>query len=60
MGNLNYPKKECLCNNPICAKCLGGNCQDKSCPIHTKKGKIDYRKRWDRNHSKPCLFPPNY
>lgn len=44
--------KKCLCNNPTCAKCLGINCQDKDCKVHTKDLKMAWRKRWEMNHKK--------
>lgn len=50
MGN-----KKCLCDNPTCAKCLGLNCKDKNCPIHTKEKKEDWRRRWEEANKKP--FP---
>ena len=50
MGN-----KKCLCDNTTCAKCLGLNCKDKNCPIHTKEKKEDWRRRWEEANKKP--FP---
>ncbi len=37
-------KQQCLCTEPLCAKCLSVNCQDKECHIHTIKAKNKYRK----------------
>lgn len=36
--------KECLCDNPQCAKCLAGNCQYDNCLVHTDKAKNRYQK----------------
>ena len=49
------PKQKCSCNNPTCAKCLGGNCQDDNCLIHTEAMKKVWRARWEVTHGKP--FP---
>lgn len=38
--------KKCLCNTPYCAKCLGSNCQDDNCRIHTIPEKIRVRKHF--------------
>jgi len=53
-------KRKCLCPEPLCGKCLGINCQDKSCLIHTKKEKIAWRKRWEVALNKPFPHPENY
>ena len=37
--------KQCLCDNPTCAKCLGVNCQDDNCKIHTKEAKLKFKNR---------------
>ncbi len=37
-------RKECLCNEPNCAKCLLINCQDYKCKIHTEEHKKKVRK----------------
>lgn len=29
------PIKPCLCNEPLCRKCLVSNCEDDNCKIHT-------------------------
>jgi hypothetical protein len=36
-------KRQCLCNTSDCAKCLGGNCVDDNCKIHTKEYKESRR-----------------
>lgn len=36
---------KCLCMNPRCAKCLGLNCEDEDCPIHTKERKDERRRK---------------
>ncbi len=36
---------KCLCDKPLCAKCLGINCQDVGCPTHTEKDKIAWHER---------------
>lgn len=36
--------KKCLCRIPYCAKCLGSNCQDDNCKIHTISEKIRVKK----------------
>lgn len=38
--------KRCLCNTPYCAKCLGSNCQDDNCKVHTIPEKIRVRKHF--------------
>ena len=37
--------KECLCDTSTCAKCLGVNCQDDNCKIHTLEAKQKFRNR---------------
>jgi len=37
--------KKCQCDTPLCAKCLGGNCHDDNCDIHTLQNKIRTRER---------------
>lgn len=44
--------KKCLCNTPLCAKCLSINCEDKNCPTHTKDSKIAWRKNWEQVNGK--------
>jgi hypothetical protein len=51
---------KCKCIDPNCAKCLGINCQDKNCPVHTKKRKEDWRRRWEVVHKKSFPHPKNY
>lgn len=41
--------KKCLCDEPLCGKCLGVNCQDEDCKVHIKKRKEEYRERIARN-----------
>jgi len=41
--------EKCLCDNPTCAKCLGVNCQDDNCKIHTKEAKLKFRNRIMQN-----------
>lgn len=36
---------KCLCDEPSCAKCLGGNCTDQGCPTHTDDAKRHYKLR---------------
>lgn len=52
--------KKCLCKTPLCAKCLGTNCEDKDCQTHTKEEKIAWRKRWEKAHKKALPYPENY
>lgn len=46
MSYENYKERtrECLCNEPSCAKCLGVNCEDSECKIHTQEAKNLWRK----------------
>lgn len=37
--------RECLCEEPNCAKCLGSNCSDVDCEIHTRQAKLKYKKQ---------------
>lgn len=37
-------EKKCLCDDPTCAKCLGVNCTDENCTIHTKARKETYQR----------------
>ena len=37
--------KKCLCDNPTCAKCLGLNCKDDNCMVHSIKDKIRMKTR---------------
>mgnify|MGYP001582516893 CR=1 FL=1 len=39
--------KICLCDEPLCGKCLSVNCEDANCKIHTKENKD----RWERRHN---------
>lgn len=50
---------KCVCTDPQCAKCLGINCQDKDCSVHTKMLKEKWRRRWEENNKKPFLQPIN-
>lgn len=45
-------KMKCLCTDPQCAKCLGVNCQDKDCVIHTLEAKIAFRMKWEHSNRK--------
>jgi len=47
--NLKKEVQKCVCDEPQCAKCIGVNCQDDNCPIHTIEKKLAYRKR--RSHT---------
>lgn len=38
-------RRECLCKNPTCAKCLLINCKDEDCKIHTQEKKKETRQR---------------
>ena len=38
--------KICLCDEPLCAKCLAVNCTDENCITHTQENKD----RWKRRH----------
>ncbi len=51
---------KCKCVNVQCAKCLSINCQDKSCPVHTKEHKETWRRRWEEANKKPFPYPKNY
>lgn len=37
--------KTCLCNEPLCAKCLTVSCKDKNCITHTQKNKDQWKRR---------------
>lgn len=37
--------RECLCDNPLCAKCLLINCNDDDCKVHTQENKKKARQR---------------
>lgn len=52
--------KQCLCGNTSCAKCLGSNCQDKNCSVHTKEQKEAWRTRWEDANKKRFPHPKNY
>ena len=32
--------KKCFCDNPTCSKCLGSDCQDDKCSVHTMVRKV--------------------
>lgn len=49
-----------LCDNPVCAKCLSSNCQDRRCSIHTNEHKETWRRRWENANKKPFPHPKNY
>jgi len=49
------PKSICRCDNPTCAKCLGVNCQDDNCPVHTNERKKAFSTKWEASRKKP--FP---
>jgi len=51
--------RQCLCDNPTCAKCLGVNCQDKNCPVHTRERKEAWRNRWEKANKRPFPHPKN-
>ncbi|HEY4496480.1 MAG TPA: hypothetical protein VJC04_03985 [Candidatus Paceibacterota bacterium] len=37
---MNHNQKKCLCNEPLCAKCLGIGCEDDGCKKHSVADKI--------------------
>lgn len=37
--------KTCLCNEPLCGKCLGVNCKDENCITHTKENKDQWKRK---------------
>lgn len=37
--------RTCQCDIPLCAKCLGINCEDDSCFVHTIQNKIQAKER---------------
>jgi len=43
--------KKCLCKEPLCAKCLGVNCREDNCKVHTLENKIKYKQRMLNNIS---------
>lgn len=52
--------KKCFCSIPHCAKCLGFNCQDDDCKIHTIPKKIKTRKYYlsnvkDKKRKQECV-----
>jgi len=42
---MNDEVKKCLCNETLCAKCLGINCEDDNCKIHSLGDKIRSKRR---------------
>ncbi len=52
--------QKCLCDNQTCAKCLGINCQDKNCKIHTKERKEAWRDKWEKINKRLFSHPKNY
>lgn len=42
--------KKCLCDDRLCGKCLGVNCEDENCLIHTKEAKARHRERINNNN----------
>ena len=36
---------KCSCNEKLCGKCLGGNCEDDNCPTHTNNAKKYWKQR---------------
>lgn len=40
---------QCLCDNPLCAKCLAVNCLDQNCPTHTPAKKLQWSQRILKN-----------
>jgi hypothetical protein len=52
--------KKCKCDVSDCAKCLGINCQDKNCSVHTKERKKAWRDRWEKAKKKPFPHPIKY
>lgn len=45
--------KKCLCDTPLCAKCLSVNCEDKDCKVHTPEAKMRWQKNWEIGNKKP-------
>lgn len=41
--NKYFSKPVCLCDEPLCAKCLSENCKVKNCLIHTKEAKLKWK-----------------
>lgn len=37
--------KKCLCDEPLCAKCLGVNCEDDNCKVHSFGDKLRAKRR---------------
>ena len=60
MKKADRQNKKCLCDTPTCAKCLGVNCQDKNCSVHTKERKEAWRRSWEMTHKKSFPHPKNY
>ena len=52
--------KKCICDSSTCAKCLGANCEDKNCIIHTKERKEAWKNRWEEANKKSFPQPKNY
>lgn len=40
----NITSQQCICNNPLCSKCLLIQCMDDMCKIHTQEKKLARRK----------------
>jgi hypothetical protein len=51
---------KCLCNEPLCAKCLSTNCKDKNCQIHSRETKMKWQKNWEMRNKRPWSEPKNY
>jgi len=43
--------KTCLCNEPLCGKCLGVGCKDNNCKTHTQKNKDQWKRRSERTNA---------
>lgn len=43
--------RKCICEEPLCGKCLSINCEDPECTIHTKSMKELYKKRRFRENN---------
>jgi DNA segregation ATPase FtsK/SpoIIIE-like protein len=52
--------KKCECNNPLCAKCLGVNCDDDSCITHTKETKLRFRTKLFFQQAKEITIKKGY
>lgn len=42
---IHIDRSSCLCDDPTCAKCLGGNCKDPDCFVHRQARKAAFMHR---------------